>query len=203
MTYAAPAGPATLTVVGGFSYEGETYDIDVTVDNAVAGGFTVTVSFTTLGRNAGSYADQTLTFEGLADETQTASITIVENRLPQSSNRRIRVNLEASLESIDDSDTAIINIYDDDFGHLAIDDVEAAEGENLSFTVRLNPGVVEDGFDVTLSYAAGTPNAATSGTDYTPYTQTIAFAGTANGRRTASRWRRAPTRCRSPPRRSR
>ena len=55
--------PATLSVGNDTAYEGGTFDFPVTVDNAVPGGFTVTVSFSARGWSA-SFADQTLIFDG-------------------------------------------------------------------------------------------------------------------------------------------
>ena len=173
-------GSVTLTVGSSLgAYEGATLNFPVTVDNAVPGGFTVTVSFISLGRGSVRYPDQTLTFQGLAGERHTASVVTTDDELPQSGIRTVTARVEASLDFIDDSDTGTARIRDNDSGILSMENASAAEGENLSFTISLN-NFVKGGFDVTLSYQGGPPahRAATSGDDYTPNTDTIAFEGT-------------------------
>ena len=58
---------------------------------------------------------------------------------------------------------------------LTIDDVMAAEGDSVAFTVTLSLAV-PGGLTVTPSFTDGT---ATSGTDYTPNTAALTFTGTA------------------------
>ena len=166
--------PATLTVGNDTVVEGGTLEFPVSVDNAVPGGFTVTVSFRHLGSSPATYPDQTLTFEGDAGESHTATAATTGDAVPQSGARFVDVKLEASRDAIDDSDTARGRIFDDDSGVIAMANATAAEGEDLTFTVVLTAGRVAGGFEVTLSYGGG----ATSGTDYTPNTETLTFDGT-------------------------
>ena len=76
------------------------------------------------------------------------------------------------------SDTATGTITDDD-GALAavtIENVSAAEGDSLTFTVTLD-NAVTGGLKVTPSFTDVT---ATEGTDYTANTDALTFTGTAN-----------------------
>ena len=168
--------PATLSVGNDTAYEGGTFDFPVTVDNAVPGGFTVTVSFSARGWSA-SFADQTLIFDGNAGESKTASITVADDALPQSRARLIDVQIEASRDAIDDSATGTGRLLDNDSGVISMANATAAEGEDLTFTVSFTAGIVAGGFTVTLSYTDAATDGATSGTDYTPYNQTLSFNG--------------------------
>ena len=170
--------PATLTVGNDTVVEGGTFEFPVSVDNAVPGGFTVTVSFSHLGASPATYPDQTLTFVGGCRRVPHRHGGTIDDALPQSGARFVNVSLEASLDAIDDSDRGRGRLVDNDSGVIAMDNATAAEGEDLEFEVRFNAGLVAGGFDVTLSYAATARNGATSGTDYTPYTETLSFDGT-------------------------
>ena len=89
------------------------------------------------------------------------------------------------------SDTAKGTIRDDD-GALAavtIEDVSAAEGETLTFTVTLD-NAVSGGLKVTPGFTDVT---AAKGTDYTENTAALSFAGTA-GETQSFTWRSPPPR---------
>ena len=78
-----------------------------------------------------------------------------------------------------------VTIMDDDgrlstVPALTVADVSAAEGDSLTFTVRLSLAV-SDGLTVTPSFTDGT---ATSGTDYTENTAALTFTGTAGETKT-------------------
>ena len=66
---------------------------------------------------------------------------------------------------------------------LTVEDAEAEEGEDLSFTVTLVNGAVPAAFTVTIGYEDGS---ATAGTDYTATEHVLDFAGTANESHTFS-----------------
>ena len=76
--------------------------------------------------------------------------------------------------SLDDSDTGVGMITDNDTAAVTVGDVTATEGGNLVFTVSLN-NAVQGGFDVDGSFTDGTAD----GSDYANALQTVSFAGNA------------------------
>ena len=87
------------------------------------------------------------------------------------------MQIEASRDAIDDSATGTGRLLDNDSGVISMANATAAEGEDLTFTVSFTAGIVAGGFTVTLSYTDAATDGATSGTDYTPYNQTLSFNG--------------------------
>ena len=75
-------GSATVTVDDASASEGETITFTVTLDNAVAGGLTVTPAFTDGTATKGTdYTENTagITFAGTANETQTFTVATTED----------------------------------------------------------------------------------------------------------------------------
>ena len=167
-----------LSIEDAQATEGGPITFTVTLDGAVAGGLTVTPSFTDGTATKGiDYAENVaaLTFAGTAGETKqftvpTTSDTTIEG------NEAFTVELAVSQTSatVTATDTATGTILNDD-AVLTIADAEADESEPITFTVTLD-GAVAGGLTVTPGFAGGT---ATSGTDYTESTAGISFAGTA------------------------
>ena len=140
-------GSASVTIADASAEEGETITFTVTLDKAVSGGLTVTPSFTDGTAAKGTdYTENTaaLTFAGTAGETQTITVATTEDA-DKEHHETFTVSLAVSETSapVTASDTAKGTIRDDD-GALAavtIEDVSAAEGETLTFTVTLDNAV--------------------------------------------------------------
>ncbi|MGF1581218.1 MAG: Calx-beta domain-containing protein, partial [Gemmataceae bacterium] len=177
---------ATLTVadVSG-AEDGSNLTFTVTLSNAVDGGLTVNFDAASGTATSGmdfAPASGTLTFAGTAGETQTFTVdptadTIVEAdetfTINLSSVTPLGTGVDAS--DIDATDTATGTITNDDTASLTVEDVSGAEdGPDLTFVVTLS-NAVQDGFTVDYEAASGT---AISGTDFTPASGTLTFAGT-------------------------
>ena len=171
---------ATVTIADASATEGEAIALTATVDKAVAGGFTVTPSFTDRTATEGTdYTENTaaITFAGNAGETQTFTVATTEDA-DNESNETFAVSLSLSGTTLEVSatDTAVGTIIDEDGDTtLTITDASADEGGSLTFTVTLNQ-TVSGGLTVTPSFTDGT---ATGSTDYTENTAAITFAGNA------------------------
>ena len=172
---------AAVTITDESAAEGETITFTVTLDNAVTGGLTVTPSFTDGTATKGTdYTENTaaLTFAGTAGETQTFTVATTEDT-DKEHHETFTVGLAVSGTSatVTASDTATGTITDDDgaLAEVTIEDVSAAEGDSLTFTVTLD-NAVSGGLTVTPSFTDVT---ATEGTDYTENTTALTFAGNA------------------------
>ena len=174
-------GSAEVTIGDASAEEGETITFTVTLDKAVAGGLKVTPSFTDVTATKGTdYTENTaaLTFAGTAGETQSFTVATTEDTGKEHHETfTVSLSVSGTAASVTASDTATGTITDDD-GALAavtIEDVSAAEGDSLAFTVTLD-NAVTGGLKVTPSFTDVT---ATKGTDYTENTTALAFSGTA------------------------
>ena len=173
---------AAVTIENVSADEGDDLVFTVTLNNPVAGGFDVTVSFaddTAAGGNVDyDSAQQIVSFVGnIAGETQQLTVTSVEDLILEG-DETFDVSLTASTALVDDSDTAVGTITNDDNAAVTVEDITAGEGNDLVFTLTLdNP--VQDGFDVTVSFADDT---ATGGNvDYDSAQQTVSFVGNSAG----------------------
>ena len=143
--------------------------VTVSLDNVVPGGFMVDA--TTLGGTATAGADytavigHTLTFAGEAGETQTFSVTIVDDALSEGGSGSETVtlwldNLQGNSVPVDISNTATLTITDDDRG-LAVTSVgyfadeaatlpttQVAIGTHLYMVIRFNEHVRNANSDV-------------------------------------------------------
>ena len=122
-----------------------TATVTVSLNIAVPGGFTV--NFATADGTATSPGDYTpasgtLTFAGTAGETQTFTVTIIDDAVIEAT-ETINVALSnPSVSTINASDTAVINIADNDSATLAVNDVTINEGTGTAtVTVSLNIAV--------------------------------------------------------------
>ena len=193
-----PAGTATVTIMDNDSAALTMKDVDVTegdgtatvatvtvsLDIAVQGGFAVDVA--TADGTAMAVDDytaitgHTLTFAGTVGETQTFTVTIIDNDVPEDAE-----TLMVSLGSLQDtgamvvlSDVASVIITDDDnTAVLTIEKVEVTESDGTANVIVSVDNEVSGGFEVDAAIADGT---ATAGVDYTAaIRQTLTFAGTA------------------------
>ena len=161
--------------------------VTATLDVAVQGGFTVTVSTTDGTATAGSDSDYTatttmLTFAGTADETETFMVPI-RNDADAEGDEMFTASLSGltgTTATIDITSTATVTISDDDVPNVTLADVTVGEeAGTVTVTATLNIAV-SGGFTVDASTADGTTNGATAGTDYTAVSgETLTFAGTA------------------------
>ena len=174
----------TLTIADASADEGAGVEFTVTLDAAVAGGLTVTPSFTDGTATEGTdYTENTagLSFTGTAGETQTFTVATTEDTDVESDETfTVGLTVSGTSTTVTASDTATGTITNDDNPALTIADASATEGDGITFTVTLD-AAVPGGLTVTPSYTAGT---ATKGADYTENTSALTFAGTAGEAKT-------------------
>ena len=183
---------AAVTVADARADEGESMTFEVRLSKAVAGGLTVTPRFTDGTATGG--ADYTanargLAFAGNAGETKRFTVATTEDT-DEEPDETFTVSLTVSGTSatVTATDTATGTIVDDDTApgtvaapaSLTVADASTAEGDGITFTVRLD-GAVSGGLTVTPGFVDGT---ATRGADYAASAAALAFAGTAGETRT-------------------
>ena len=164
----------------------------VSLDNAAAGAFDVDVTLadaTATGGDLPLIAPEdfdnvvaTLNFAGTASETQQFTVDTLDDLVLEGTETFI-VNLSASDPLVDDTDTALGTINDNDAAEVTVDDVIANEGTGLTFTVSLD-NAVAGAFtvDVTLGdvTATGGDVPLVSPEDYDNVVATLNFAGNAS-----------------------
>ncbi len=177
-------GATAVTVADASAGEGDSLTFTVTLNKAVAGGFTVTPSFTDGTAAKGTdYTENTaaLSFAGTAGEQQTFTVATTEDAdIEADETFTVSLAVSGTSETVTASDTATGTITNDDAPALTIADASASEGESMTFTVTLD-AAVSGQFLVDLSFTNGT---ATEGTDYTAYEEALEFAGTAGEQQT-------------------
>ena len=169
---------ATLTIADVTEIEGTGLLFTVSLDHEVeAGAFTVGTSYSDVTTEAADFdhTSQTLNFAGTAGENQTFTVATTGDAIVEGE-ETFTVSLSASNTDVDDSDTATGTITDNDTAAVTVEDVSAAEGGGLVFTVTLD-NAVQGGFDVNVGLTDGS---ATGGVDYDNTPPTVSFAGTAS-----------------------
>ncbi|MGB5693502.1 MAG: Calx-beta domain-containing protein, partial [Flavobacteriaceae bacterium] len=162
--------------------EGNSAVVNVTLTNAVSGGFSV--DYSTVGSSATAAIDfvvnsGTLNFNGTSGETQ--SITVVTNDDSVVENTEsFFVNLSGATSGVNISDNqAVVTISDNDTdpdsANITIDDVQINEGDNIVFTVTLDSSV-NGGF--TVNYNTSDVSAV-EGEDFVGINGSLTFAGVA------------------------
>ena len=155
-------------------------DVTITVilNEAVDSSFTVTVSAgggTAIGSGSIDYdaPDQTLNFDGNANESQTFDITITDDDIVEGDedfivtlNDDVVLENAGSTVTITATDTAEVTITDDDAAVVTIAGLATvSEGAgNVVITAQLVDNPVAASFDVTIATSDGTADA---GDDYT------------------------------------
>ena len=202
-TTTAPAGAIDITSVGTVTISEDADDtaavtvdsvtvnedagtitVNVTLDAAVEGGFTVDAVLTDITTESGdtvSVSPQALTFAGNVGEVQTVTLTIVDDAVVE-----LAESLEISLanlsvtsapaESIDISSVGTVTISEDaaDTAAVTVDSVTVNEGDGtITVDVTLNADV-EGGFNVDAVLADVTT---ASGDTISTSPQTLTFAG--------------------------
>ena len=174
------SGSAVVTIANVEAAEGESLTFTVRLSRAVQGGLTVTPSFTdgTATADADYTADTTaLSFTGTLDETKTIAVSTTEDEVVEGDETfTVSLAVTGAPSGVTAGAAATGTITDDDSGStvVTIANVEAAEGESLTFTVRLSRAV-QGGLTVTPSFTDGT---ATADADYTADTTALSFTGT-------------------------
>ena len=169
---------AAVTINDASASEGDDITFTVTLSHAVAGGLTVTPSFTdSTAVESTDYDENTaaLTFTGTANETQTFTVSTTEDTTLEA-NETFTVGLTVSdaPTGVTATDTGTGTINNDDDASITIDDGSASEGDKIKFTVKLGQAVT-GGVSVTPTYTNGTA----SSSDYTTNTTPLTFDGTA------------------------
>ena len=167
---------AAVTVEDVSAAEGGGLVFTVTLDNAVAGAFTVTPALSDVSATGGvdyTNAPPVLNFAGTSGETQQFTVTTTNDAVLEG-DETFAVSLSASNALVNDSDTATGTITDNDSAAVTVEDVSAAEGGGLVFTVTLD-NAVAGAFTVTPALS---DVSATGGVDYTNAPPVLNFAGT-------------------------
>lgn len=175
---------AILTIEDQSAQEGTSMQFTVTLNNAVAGPFTVSVNFVDGTAQGGppplaapedyNNTTQTLNFNGTAGETRQFNVASL-NDTNLEGDETFTVTLTASEPLVDDSDTAIGTILNDDVGQVTVvtdpgrtttDEDGGGGGNNGRFIVSLSqPNTT--GSTVTVNYTlSGTATASGAGQDY-------------------------------------
>ncbi len=176
---------ARVTVADASASEGGSLTFTVTLDKAVAGGLTVTPSFTDGTATKGTdYTENTaaLSFAGTAGETKTFTVATATDAVEESDETfTVGLAVSGTQETVAATDTATGTIYDTNRAAVVtIDDANGSEGGAMTFNVTLDR-MVADGLTVTPSFTNGT---ATKGSDYTENTTALSFTGTRGETRT-------------------
>ena len=175
-----------MTIADASAAEGEALTFTVTLDKAVAGGLTVTPSFTDGTATKGTdYTENTaaMSFAGSAGETKTLTVSTTEDTDDENDETfTVSLAVSGTTQTVTATDTATGTITDDDGNDggasaaaVTVSDASAAEGDPMTFTVTLDKAV-SGGLAVTPSFRDGS---ATKGTDYRENTAALSFAGTA------------------------
>ena len=189
------SGSATINDAGPDAYqisindpvavsEGSDVVFNVTLDQVVLAGQTVTVNYATAGGTATEGSDYTavsgtVTFGG-GEDSKTVTVQTVNDGYPEDP-EQFTVGLSVATSSYggvniaDASGAGTINDTPDAY-QISIDDQAATEGSDLVFNVTLSQPVLA-GQTVTVNYATA-GGTATEGSDYTAVSGTLTFSGT-------------------------
>ena len=174
---------AAVTVNDANADEGNDITFTVTLAEAVQGGLKVTPSFTDVTAVEGTDYDENtaaLSFIGTKGETKTFTVQTTEDDVVEG-NETFTVGLSVSDTSLSvtATDTGTGTINNDDGAVVTVNNANASEGDDMTFTVTLGEAV-QGGLTVTPGYTNGTA----ASTDYTANTTALTFTGTANETKT-------------------
>ena len=176
------AAAVTIADVSGNENDGS-ITLTATLDNAVAGGFSVDVNSAdgtaTTADNDYTAVSQTLSFTGTAGETQSFTFTpSADAKVEADETVTFSLsNLSGTSLAVDITDDATATITNDDAAAVTIADVSGNENDgSITLTATLD-NAVAGGFSVDVNSADGT--ATTADNDYSATTQTLSFTGTA------------------------
>ena len=181
---------ASVSIEDASAEEGESITFTLKLDEAVAGGFTVTPSYTdgtaTQGDDYTANASD-VTFAGTADETHTITVDTIEDNVVESHETfTVGLTISNTSEAIDSSATATGTITNDDLQpFLGINSPSVVEGDSgtttMTFTARLtdtNGRTQASSKTITANYdvRSESDDTATAGTDYEATSGTLRFA---------------------------
>ena len=169
---------AAVTVNDANADEGNSMTFTVTLDEAVQGGLTVTPGFTDGTAVEGTDYDKNttaLSFSGAKGETKSFTVSTTEDDVVEG-NETFTVGLSVSGTSlgVTATDTGTGTINNDDGAVVTVNNSDASEGDDITFTVTLGDAV-QGGLTVTPGFTDGT---AVEGTDYDENTTALSFSGT-------------------------
>ena len=154
-----------------------TITLSAILDNAVKGGFDVDIntsdsSATTADNDYTAISNETLTFTGNAGEIKTFTVTPTsDTKLEGDEALSVSMdNLSGTTLPVNISDSATVTILNDDDAALTINDANASEGSDISFTLELTEDVQGD-VAVDVSFA----NETTKPGDFIATTQSFIF----------------------------
>ena len=169
---------AAVTINDASASEGDSLSYTVTLSEAVQGGLKVTPGYTNGTAASGDYKANTtaLTFSGTKGETKSFKVATKEDAVLEA-NETLTVGLTVSdaPSGVTSTDTGTGTINNDDSAEVTIDDANADEGKDMTFTVTLDKAV-QGGLTVTLGYTDVTAN---QNIDYFVNTTAVTFTGTA------------------------
>ena len=168
---------AAVTINDANADEGDGITFTVTLGAAVQGGLKVTPSYTNGTAANGDYSTNTtaLTFSGTANETRTFTVSTTEDAVLEADETfTVRLSVSGTSLGVTATDTGTGTIDNDDSAAVTVNDANADEGNEISFTVTLTEAV-QDGLTVTPGFTGGT---AVEGTDYDENTTALTFTGT-------------------------
>ena len=174
---------AAVTVNDANADEGNGMTFTVTLSAAVQGGLKVTPGYTNGTAASGDYTANTtaLTFTGTANETKTFTVSTTGDAVLEADETfTVGLRVSGTSLSITATDTGTGTINNDDSAAVTVNDANADEGNDISFTVTLDEAV-QGGLTVTPGFTDGT---AVEGTDYTKNTKALSFSGTKGETRT-------------------
>ncbi|WP_372641642.1 Calx-beta domain-containing protein, partial [Ancylomarina sp.] len=157
--------------------------VTATLNFEVVGGFTVDVNTadgtaTLANSDYTVISGQTLTFAGIAGETQTFTLTPIADAILET-DETVSIsmnNLLGTALAVDITDGATVTIDNDDASSVIISNGSATEGDALSFDLTLIDDVQGDVVvDVSFTHVS------TEATDFTSSVQTITFLGGTSG----------------------
>ena len=173
---------ATVRVDDASASEGNAITFKVRLSKAVQGGLQVTPSYTNGTAASTDYTANTaaLSFSGTANETKTFTVSTTEDAVVEANETfTISLTVSGTSHSITATDTGIGTINNDDNAAVTVNDANADEGDDMTFTVTLDKAV-QGGLTVTPSQTNGT----TASGDYTANSTGLTFTGTANETKT-------------------
>ena len=187
---AAQETSASVTVADVTAEEGDGNTFTFTLDNAVDGGFQLSItlksriardtSFGTASSNdlrSSGDGKRTISFAGTSGEIQTHTVGTIEDDIWEEDETftvGMALKTGAADVDLDVSDTAVGTIVNDDMGVLEIRDLGVTvEGSTHRFEVALTKSVPRD-VDVTVRFEDGS---ATGGIDYDDTPRVVSFDG--------------------------
>ena len=168
---------AAVTINDADADEGDGITFTVTLGAAVQGGLKVTPGYTNGTAASGDYTANTtaLTFTGTASETRTFTVSTTEDAvLEVDETFTVGLTVSGTSLGVTATDTGTGTINNDDSAAVTVNEANADEGNEISFTVTLSEAV-QGGLKVTPGFTDGT---AVEGTDYDEQTTALTFAGT-------------------------